>query len=120
MIPIYQGKRRQRGYGVGGNFASFYRTASPLLKNVGITVAKEALKAGSDMLEDFEKGKDWKENLKKHGKRAAKRSLNPLIDMGAKLATGKIKDIFSEDDIISSSTKRRKTSLPDDDDIFSD
>ena len=118
MIPIYKGRRRQRGYGVGGNFASFYRTASPLLKNFGITVAKEALQAGNDILEDLEKGKsNWKENLKKHGKRAAKRSFNPILEMGAKLASNKFKDIFSEDEVISSSAKRRKTS---NDDIFSD
>ena len=122
MIPIYKGRRRQRGYGVGGNFASFYRTASPLLKNLGITVAKEALQAGNDILDDFEKGKsDWTTNIKKHGKRAAKKAITPMLEMGSKLITNTINDALEEKSSSRPPTKKKKTSLKEfHDDIFSD
>ena len=122
MIPIYKGRRRQRGYGVGGNFASFFRSAVPFLKTVGLKAGKEAFRAGNEILEDIEKGeKNWKGILKSHGKRAFRNTIDPFIEQSAKLASGKIKDIFSDDEFIKPSAKRRKTSLPDSgDDIFSE
>ena len=120
MIPIYKGRRRQRGYGVGGNFASFFRAAAPLLKTAGMTVGKEALRAGNEVLDDIEKGnRNWKDSVKIHGKRAAINTLE--IKLGAEHGSRKIKDIFSVDEVIQPSAKRRKASPTDSyDDIFSD
>ncbi len=121
MIPIYQGRRRQRGYGVGGNFASFFRAAAPFLKSAGLTVGKEALRAGDEILDDLEKGgKNLQDIFKTHGKRTAKSMLEPLIQQGAKFATEKIKDIFSEEEAIKPSTKKRKTSHAVSQDIFNE
>jgi len=122
MISIYQGKRRQRGYGVGGNFASFFRKAVPLLKTAGLTAGKEALKAGSEALDDIEKGDmSLKTIAKIHAKRAAFGALDPAISMGAELAKQSIKDIFSDDITIQRPAKKAKTSPVDNhDDIFSD
>ena len=106
-MNIYQGRRRQRGYGVGGTFASFYRRAVPLLKKAGFSTAKEWLKSGSEAMGDLEKGKKpWKSVLKSHAKKAAKRSLTPLVKLGADAATEGIKDVFSEEEVSPPPTKR--------------
>lgn len=122
MNSIYQGKRRQRGYGVGGNFASFFRKTVPLLKTAGLTAGKEALKAGSEALDDIEKGEmSLKTIAKTHAKRAAMGAVDPLITMGAEIAKQGIRDVFSDDDTIPRPAKKAKTSPVDNhDDIFSD
>ena len=43
---------------------------------------------------------------KSHAKKAAKRSLTPLVTLGANAITDGIKDVLSEDEISPSPTKR--------------
>ena len=106
-MNIYKGRRRHKGYGVGGAFASYFRSAVPLLKRAGFSTAKEWLKSGSEAFGDLEKGKKpWKKVLKSHAKKAAKRSLTPLVTLGANAITDGIKDVLSEDEISPSPTKR--------------
>ena len=115
-MNIYRGRRRQQGYGVGGTFASFYRRAVPLLKKAGFSTAKEWLKSGSEAMGDLEQGKKpWKNVLKKHAKKAAKRSLTPLVALGASAATEGIKDVFSDGEVSPPPAKRVRGS-----DIFDD
>jgi len=118
MIPIYQGRRRQRGYGVGGNFASFFRQAMPLFKSTGFNIGKEALRTGSEALGALESGSPWKKVAKTHLKKTAKRTLQPLLSLGTKLAEKGINDIFGSDsDTLPRTKKARTTSY---DDIFDD
>ena len=111
MIPIYHGRRRQRGYGIGGTFASLFRKALPLLKSTGFAVGKEALRAGADALDAFETGdQPWKTTAINEGKKAAKRLGKPLIASAGKAAKVVYNDIFSEDKGTLPQTKRVRTS----------
>ena len=114
MLPIYQGRRRQRGYGVGGNFASFFRKAMPLIKSSGFDIGKEALRAGGDALAALESGSPWKTVAKTHLKKAAKRSLQPMLKLGTRMAEKGINDIFSTGDDTLPRTKRARTTSFDD------
>ena len=110
MIPIYKGRRRQKGYGIGGTFASLFRKAVPLLKSTGFAVGKEALRAGGDAFEALEAGdQPWQSIAKTHGKRAAKRAIQPVLSNAGKFITEGFKDIFSDPDITLPSTKRERT-----------
>lgn len=114
-MRIYKGRRRQKGYGVGAHFASFFRKAIPVLKKAGYSTTKHWLREGGDILEELEKSdKDWQNVVKKHVKKAAKKSINPLLDLGVSAARQGINDVFSESDTSSPPAKKVKTST----DIF--
>ncbi len=110
-MRIYKGRRRQKGYGVGAHFASFFRKAIPVLKKAGYSTSKHWLREGSNILDELEKSDaDWQNVIKKHAKKAAKKSINPLLDMGVSAARQGINDVFSEPDISSPPAKKVKTS----------
>ncbi len=116
---IYKGRRRQKGYGVGGHFASFFRKAIPVLKKAGYSTSKHWMREGGDILEELEKSdNNWQDVIKKHVKKAARKSINPLLDMGVNAAKRGIKDVFSDDAV--SSPPRAKKVKTSHDDIFSD
>ncbi len=119
-MRIYRGRRRQKGYGVGAHFASFFRKAIPVLKKAGYATSKHWMREGGDILEELEKSDaDWQNVLKKHVKRAGKKSIEPLLDMGVSAAKEGIKDIFSEPDVSPPPAKKAKTSH-EEEDIFGD
>ena len=121
-MRIYRGRRRQKGYGVGAHFASFFRKAIPVLKKAGFSTTKHWMREGGDLLEELEKSDDladWQNVVKKHVKRAGKKSIEPLLDMGVSAAKQGIKDIFSESDVSPPPTKKAKTSR-EEEDIFDD
>ena len=113
-MRIYRGRRRQRGYGVGAHFASFFRKAIPVLKKAGFSTTKHWMRQGGDLLEEMEKSDDladWQNVVKKHVKKAAKKSINPLLDLGVNAAKRGIKDVLSDDEFSSSpAAKKVKTS----------
>ena len=116
-MRIYKGRRRQKGYGIGGHFASFFRKAIPVLKKAGFSTTKHWLQEGSNILNELEQSDaDWQNVVKKHAKKAAKKSINPLIDLGVNAAKTGINDIFSEDEVsLPPAAKKSKTTH---DDIF--
>lgn len=118
-MRIYKGRRRQRGYGVGAHFASFFRKAIPVLKKAGFSTTKHWMREGGDLLEELEQSDtNWQDVVKKHVKKAARKSVNPLIDLGVNAAKRGIKDALDDDEISSApAAKKVKASH---DDIFSD
>ena len=60
-LKVYAGRRRQRGYGLGGLFSSLF--AAPLLKQGLKTVGKQALRTGAGVLGDVLEGRQFKESL---------------------------------------------------------
>ncbi len=72
MIPIYQGRRRQRGYGLGSVFSSLFRKATPLLLKGAKSVGKQLLKTGAAVASDVLEGQDIKSSLKERGIEGAK------------------------------------------------
>jgi hypothetical protein len=61
-FPVYVGRTRQRGHGLGDIFKSIFRLLFPTLK----AMAPHALRAGANIVEDVTKGKTWKNSALKH------------------------------------------------------
>jgi hypothetical protein len=62
-IPVYIGRARQRGHGLGDIFRSIWRFFVPAVKSL----APHALRAGANIVEDVSSGKTWKDSAFKHG-----------------------------------------------------
>jgi len=57
-IPVYVGRYRQRGHGLGNILGSLFSRILPLLKSF----APIALRTGANIVEDVMKGKSWKDS----------------------------------------------------------
>ena len=57
-FPVYVGKYRQRGHGLGNILGSLFRRILPFLKSF----APIALRTGANIVEDVSKGKSWKDS----------------------------------------------------------
>jgi hypothetical protein len=55
-FPVYVGRYRQRGHGLGDIFSNLFRRILPYLK----TFAPIALRTGANIVEDVSRGKSWK------------------------------------------------------------
>jgi len=56
-FPVYVGRYRQRGHGLGNMLGSLFRRILPYLKSF----APIALRTGANIVEDVSKGKTWKD-----------------------------------------------------------
>jgi hypothetical protein len=61
-FPVYVGRIRQRGHGLGDIFRSIWRFFAPAVK----TLAPHALRAGANIVDDVSSGRTWKESAFKH------------------------------------------------------
>ena len=114
-MNIYRGGRRQRGYGMGGIFSGFFRKVLPFLQDSAMTVGRNLLNVGSNVLEDMETGdKDIVGSLKRHGKAGAISAAKKIGGHAFKRA----RDVF-DDTPSSESKRRRRTEPPSFLDIFS-
>jgi hypothetical protein len=73
-FPVYVGRPRQRGHGIGDIFRSIWRFFSPVLK----TIAPHALRAGANIVEDVSTGNSWKDSAVKHGPSVLKHIPNSI------------------------------------------
>jgi hypothetical protein len=62
-FPVYIGRARQRGHGIGDIFKNIWRFFFPVLK----TLAPHALRAGANIVDDVSSGNSWKDSTFKHG-----------------------------------------------------
>jgi hypothetical protein len=63
-FPVYVGRVRQRGHGIGDIFRTIWRYLFPEIKNI----TPHALRAGENIVEDVSGGNTWKDSAMKHGK----------------------------------------------------
>src|SRR5678816_4632801 len=61
---VFRGSRMQRGYGLGGFFASLFRRAIPLFKSGGKYIAKKAARTGINTIQDIMGGVDPRSAVK--------------------------------------------------------
>ena len=90
--PNFVGTPYQRGGGIGSFFRGLFRAVAPVMKSVGKTVGKEALRAGANILADSAQGRDIRESLKEHGKAALSSTLREagdIVQRGKGLGTRK-------------------------------
>jgi len=57
-FPVYVGRYRQRGHGLGNILGSLFSRILPFLKSF----APIALRTGANIVEDVTKGKSWKDS----------------------------------------------------------
>ena len=57
-FPVYVGRLRQRGHGLGSMFSSLFKRILPFLKSV----APHALRTGANIIDDVSKGKSFKDS----------------------------------------------------------
>jgi hypothetical protein len=62
-FPVYVGRVRQRGHGIGDIFRTIWRYLFPAIK----TMAPHALRAGANIVEDVSSGNTWKDSAVRHG-----------------------------------------------------
>ena len=63
IVP-YSGAAFQKGHGVGGLFRGLFRMAIPLMKSVGASLGRRAVKAGVALAGDALRGRNMKEAVK--------------------------------------------------------
>lgn len=92
-IPVFRGIERQKGYGLGSMFRSFYRWFLPIAKTHGLpllqsgatAIRNEALKTVANVANDALAGKEIKEAVKDR----AKDAVNSLVDQALLKQNGK-------------------------------
>ena len=66
---VYQGRRYQKGHGIGNVFGGILRAALPVLKKTAVGIGKDLLRTGarqgSRLLEDVVRGNSFKQSLKR-------------------------------------------------------
>ena len=62
-FPVYVGRVRQRGHGIGDIFRGIWRFLFPAIK----TIAPHAMRAGANFVDDISSGSNWKGSAMKHG-----------------------------------------------------
>ena len=76
-LPVYAG-RAMMGKGLGNVFGGLLRAAAPVLKKIGTTVGKWALKAGVSVSIDLLGGKNIRSSLKRRAQEAGGELLGDL------------------------------------------
>lgn len=71
-LSYYQGSPYQRGYGLGGLFRSFFRSAAPLLKSGVKAIGKQLFHSGVDIMNDISQGRNLKDAATHRFKEAGK------------------------------------------------
>jgi hypothetical protein len=61
---IYSGPLYVKGYGIGSWLGGLFRAVVPFIKSRGMSVGKQLLKTGVDVLSDVQQNKTFKESLK--------------------------------------------------------
>lgn len=74
-MSVYSGAQWQRGYGLGSVFGSLLRAAVPVLKSTGKSLAKQALKTGTEtgiaLAQDALRGRNMKQAKTRFAQAAA-------------------------------------------------
>ena len=68
-LPVFRGSRGQAGHGLGSIFSGLFRSALPLLKNIGLKIGKafgkQALKTGAQIATDVAEGQPFVDSAKR-------------------------------------------------------
>src|SRR5215831_12982165 len=64
-LPIFQGSRTQAGHGLGSIFSELFRFPMPLLKSLGISLGKQALRTGAQIATDVPDGQSFTDSTKR-------------------------------------------------------
>ena len=79
--PSFVGMPYQRGMGIGSFFRGLFRAVAPIVRSVGKTAGREALRAGAGILTDTLQGRDIKDSVNEHGRKALGNTLKETGDI---------------------------------------
>lgn len=77
---VFQGTRIQRGYGLGGFFASMFRSAMPMIKEGAKAAGKSLLRTGLDIVQDALAGESIKAAAKQRFSQTGRELANRAVD----------------------------------------
>lgn len=116
---VYQGTRIQRGYGLGGFFASMFRSALPMLKQGAKAAGKALFKTGLDVATDALSGANIKQSARERFRQTGHLLANRAVDhLKSQVGSGPL--VFRGKQLIPfphsikrkrSATKRKKKTL---------
>lgn len=109
-LPVFQGRRYQRGYRLGSIFKGLFRWAVPRLKQGAKALGKKALKTGVNVVQDVLEGENVQAAVTKRGKQAIDDIVShntPRSQVGSGRKTTKRKK--GPTTLSSASVKKRKT-----------
>ena len=79
-VPVFQGQRFQRGYGLGGFFASLFRSAVPMLKRGAKVAGRALLRTGLDVASDALSGANIKDSAQQRFKQTSHNLATQAVD----------------------------------------
>jgi hypothetical protein len=79
-LSVFRGSQTQRGYGIGGFFASLFRRALPLITRGAKVVGKELVRTGVKVASDVMEGQDIKDSAKKRFIHTGEKLAGKLVD----------------------------------------
>ncbi|KAF8782026.1 Retrovirus-related Pol polyprotein type-2 like protein [Argiope bruennichi] len=107
-IPYYERVSFQKGYGLGGIFRRWFRTALPFLVKGGKAIGKEALVSGTNVIYDVS-GEEIKIVLKKRSKESGKNlDRKAIVQVQSMIGKGKYKRKRKQEKILSSKVQKRR------------
>jgi hypothetical protein len=77
-IPVFAGRRHQRGHGLGSVLSGLFRKVVPFIKDNVRNVGANLLRTGADIAQDMIKGKKFKEAAGKHIPSGLKRTAGDI------------------------------------------
>jgi len=93
-ISGFQGMPYQRGSGLGSFFGRLFRSILPVAKRVGksalMTIGREAVDMGSNVLNDLTEGRNFKQTLQDHGKKAGQNLVKKAVSKITNQSGGRI------------------------------
>ena len=82
-LNFYQGRRYQKGHGLGNILGSLFRAALPVLKKTAVGVGKDLLRTtvrqGGKLVKDVARGNSFKQSLKKRTIEGGEHLINKRI-----------------------------------------
>ena len=106
-MPVFVGRRIQRGGGIGGIFGNLAKTVlMPALKNIGTSLLTTGLKKATGAIEDIGGGKSVRSAFK--DRFIGKQSPSQFVKTGAKRAAATLLQELTEDNSAIPRRKRRR------------
>ena len=79
-IPVFAGRRFQRGHGLGSILGGFFRRlVLPFIRTHGKNMLTSALKTGMEVADDVLEGQSFKESAKRRVPEGIKRTMQNVI-----------------------------------------
>lgn len=77
-MPVFVGRRYQRGHGIGSMLSGLFRKVVPFIKDNVKNIGMNLLRTGTDIAQDMIQGKKFKEAARRHVPTALKQTVEDI------------------------------------------